>query len=529
MTFQRSSELRPNYTNNGRHIPGVDFVDLAYGQWDGLDDKIRSININLKYPPATMTAAVGDDTTDDTNAIQNIINSATLSYDRSVIKGSMDRYKITSPITVNPNEISLQNMWLRNYGTGSTLNITDSSNYELCETILSFDRILISGNNTNTGISLGGSPTEWAGALFSLQNFKLTNLSYGVIFNNNSYMNVFENGAVSYIQGVAFDFPTGLGNAGEEIVLNNVRFYNNPGTLIRNLGGFGSTIILNNCSLDYSGIAVICKDYSRVILNNCHIETDATNLSSDAYFYVENYGALTLNDCRIHFSGDWSSKDFIKNTGGIVKINGGSVSVVGTMPDRLIFDTGTGIYIGMSEVKGLDILSKSALIQLGVSQSLIPNGSFEKVLTSFMSLSYAPNMTIDTGVWYSGSRSLKLTADPNSAITMSMSIPCSPGKTIVPSAVYSTNGITGVASYNAFYGIMIYQDNKGNELSRYYITPFVKGTTIWKNNFKDAVPLYFAPQNYIAPPGATQVILSYILDHITAGVAWIDNVECWVV
>jgi hypothetical protein len=420
---------------------------------------IRTTELNVLNPPSSLIVAKGDNTTDDTSAIQAIINYAQSNgYTSVYIPNTTNGYKLTGTIIIDISKTKIisDGAKLNFSNSGIAIQFITSSasayNYPL-RPISGLEIVGAGSTNTATiGIQFSDSTGDFAPHI-KFHNCVIHEFYKGVTWSNNTWLTSFNECNFYHCEYDVY-FPSGLTNSGENIVFNNCVFFNGD----YGIYNAGCQMRFVNCSFDYLNKRFIQSVTGGIcLLDGCHIEGNA---DTDYWLYVSGSqssilvkgGTLAITGAKTAYQiGQSNSSDggiHLQNLYLIIN-SGGSYAL-----QSLITGTGTVKnllpYSGIAMRQGIDILNYLA------------QGGFEAGNTAEWTSDGTVAPTIDNTTSHSGTQSMKYASTSANYISMYHDVSCNPGDKPKCSFFFKAN-FNGSA--DTFYIIAQYFDALGNAIN----------------------------------------------------------------
>ena len=300
-------------------VENADKADAKFKQHAG---DLNSDHINVLYPPAPLVAAKGDGVTDDTQAIQNIINDANANRGRRV-RVPKGHYLISASIVLNgctligdianfftaekegtcfvaatkdfiairqgstngsDIQFEMKDIYVKNALVGFEINYVINSHF-----------LKLYARDCDTAYKMGDLTS--VGSMFNkFENFMTGGCRVGVMsqskefFNNNEFKN-------GYIQGneVAFHMEVSGGYGAINNVFNQVELKSEfgRGLVLQNV----TNLVMNNPYFECGGNAIRALDYCTITLNEPVFGMfKAANTNADTSFlFAEGGIRLKIN------------------------------------------------------------------------------------------------------------------------------------------------------------------------------------------------------------------------------------------
>jgi hypothetical protein len=469
---------------------------------------------HVLYPPAPLVAAKGDNITDDTTAIQNIlanVNGAIYFGDVSKI------YKISGTLTLDHTKNSLvgdgATLLFSNLGTAIAIAAPTANNYANTGYI---QGLYLKNSNGGTvsgskGLLFGGSTV--GGHNITIKNSLLDGFYTGASFGNNAYIIEFENVGIIHSTWCV-DYPSGLTNSGENITFRKCIFANSP----NGVRAYGSEMTFTDCSFDYiTGRFVDAEAGAWIRLNNCHVEGNSdtdywlyASTASDTFIYMTG-GSITVagnkSAYRVGYGGSGDGGIYLKDV--YFQLTGGSTYSFST------------IATGKGRSSGILPFNNSYKIMGHDNDNLLFYGGFENNAFTEWTV-FAGTALIDATQAHSGTYSLKFASASGSYISLYRDFSLIPGQ-------YPRMGFWAKANFNGsvdnFTVLAIYYDTLGNS-----INPFTTTLTFSAAGTNPANWTYYVVSPTTpAPAGATKV--RFFLQQASSGThsdglatMWFDDI-----
>jgi hypothetical protein len=269
----------------------------------------RNTELNIMSPPVPMVAAKGDNITDDTAAIQNIVNYAQNNgYGTVFFPYTSNGYLLSSTLTIDVSKIKV-------VGDGVKLNFTNSdiaikfispSNNVYANLLRQISGLEIIGPGKSVTTSIGIQFADTTGnyaPLIDIRNCFIHEFYKDVTWSNNTWLTTFTKCGFEHCFYDVY-FPTGLSNSGENIVFDGCYFFNGDNGVYN----AGCQMRFTNCSFDYlTSRFVQCVNGGVCFLDNCHIEGNADNdywlytFGSNSLIIVKG-GTLTIAGAKTNYN-----------------------------------------------------------------------------------------------------------------------------------------------------------------------------------------------------------------------------------